>query len=612
MSKPFLRAAFLVLAQRLQEASDLTASDVASRLADQIQDMHRGTGHYAQYHDHAGDGESGDVIYSVDGNTVSAPYEMSKDDAGAAKCYIHSDKATNVVPRTVYEPEADQDELDEYAKMTEAALYTRGPIPLVERNIPKSEREKADNGDFAGKGKSFPILKAEDVMAAFHALGRAGSGNYSTDVIRRNIIKIAKRKGYPLPKSAQEDSDTSSKESRHRTREAKKPMKDCEDCKGSGDCANCDGEGKHDNGKDCADCGGSGDCDTCDGKGQVPMLAKGAKESRSGAAAGVLRLMESVSFPVDIELREAFSVGKKIKIIAPGPGSTAYYTEAALKQAAADKIFHAGLPMRIDHPTKAEESARPEGSVKDWGAVLATDAAWMDAYESAGKDQGPGLYAEIKPFSDHQRTIDEKGPYAGVSIRANGDAVVEAGRVKMKQGLPVLDRFTSAEGCDMVTRAGAGGLFLSESARGARDEESNMNAEEKALLSRLVEKDVRREAIELGARTLEGVALTEAAKMYVVETVIDRGVPKSAGALDTTKFVESINTEARRFGGAIGVGPRVSGMGVAAPAVEITEAQRAARAEAAKADDKRYIEAWAKLMDTDLKIAEFAVRGRAN
>ena len=209
-----LRASFLLVAMKLQEAADLSASDVAARLQDQIGDMHRGTGHYGQYLDHTGDHTSGKVRYSVDGNAVEAPYELSGGEGTAAKAFIHADKAVNVVPRTVWDPEADQDELDQYAQMESAKLYTKGPIPLVERSISKSERDAADSGSFAGKGKSFPILKAEDVDAAFHALGRAGSGNYSTDVIRKNIIKIAKSKGFALPKSAQDEEDKSSESSR--------------------------------------------------------------------------------------------------------------------------------------------------------------------------------------------------------------------------------------------------------------------------------------------------------------------------------------------------------------------------------------------------------------
>lgn len=69
------------------------------------------------------------------------------------------------------------------------------PDELEERTISKEERDKASASDFAGKDRSFPILKPEDVAAAAASLGRAGSDNYSTDQIKANIIRIAKRKG---------------------------------------------------------------------------------------------------------------------------------------------------------------------------------------------------------------------------------------------------------------------------------------------------------------------------------------------------------------------------------------------------------------------------------
>lgn len=63
------------------------------------------------------------------------------------------------------------------------------------RDIPQSERKKRPSSDFAGKGRSFPIIKPADVAAAASSMGRAGSDNYDTATLKRNIIRIAKRKG---------------------------------------------------------------------------------------------------------------------------------------------------------------------------------------------------------------------------------------------------------------------------------------------------------------------------------------------------------------------------------------------------------------------------------
>jgi hypothetical protein len=63
------------------------------------------------------------------------------------------------------------------------------------RDISQKERERLPDADFAGKGTSFPIKKPEDVAAAASSIGRAGAGNYSTDELKANIIRIAYRKG---------------------------------------------------------------------------------------------------------------------------------------------------------------------------------------------------------------------------------------------------------------------------------------------------------------------------------------------------------------------------------------------------------------------------------
>jgi hypothetical protein len=50
----------------------------------------------------------------------------------------------------------------------------------------------------------------------------------------------------------------------------------------------------------------------------------------------------------------------------------------------------------------------------------------------------------------------------------------------------------------------------------------------------------------------------------------------------------------------------------AAPIVEITEAQRQAQTATQKAEEELYRESWATLLDGDTKLAEVAVKGRAN
>ena len=198
-----LRPGIQALAVKLQEQDDgLSNSDVCRWLSDALAS---GSDEYSYYIDHFGDGASGDVIYSCRGDMKRAGYEITKVN-GKMTAQIDFDNAIDVLPRTVYEEEADEE--DHYASM-ESANREGGPlyvkVPVYERFISKDERDAMDSKDFAGKGKSYPIRKAGDVMAAVRSIGRAGSGNYDAGTLKRNIISIAKRKGFgsSLPKAWQ-------------------------------------------------------------------------------------------------------------------------------------------------------------------------------------------------------------------------------------------------------------------------------------------------------------------------------------------------------------------------------------------------------------------------
>ena len=558
----FLRGGFLALAIHLQEAADsgdsLSAGDIRTRLSDAINDAYRGTGKWAYYIDHFGDAESGDVILSCDGDIFRCPYEIT-DTAGAAKCTLDMDNCQDVMPRTVYEPEVD--EADHMAAMAEAQRekHYGASTPLYERFVGKAERAAAGSGDFAGKGKSFPILKPADVSAAAASLGRAGSGNYATDIIKKNIIRIAKAKGWEsqLPKAWQGDG-------------TEKP-----------------------------------------------------KESASGSSG--LRLMESAACE-PINLQESARADYEIKLIAPGKGAMAIYPAEVLKRDGS-KAFPAETKIYLNHPTKVQEKESPGNrDVTRLAGVLTAPAEWKESHP-----KGPGLYSRMKVFADHATGIEEKAKYLAMSIYASGDQAVESsGQKKFRDGLPVLASLHEANpakntnSVDVVPIAGAGGLIVTEAARGAEtqtqeaampftEEEVRLLRESVAANSAttqtLLEAELRRQALVHGAKVYGDLEIKDSTKEYLITKVLERGVPKKGGALDTVKLTESLNAEAKEFSIAMGSGPRVTGMG-AAPVVEITEAQRAAQKAAAEADDKMYQESWASLLGGDLKLAEKAVRGR--
>lgn len=527
-------------------------------------------GEYCYVRDVIGDGESGDVIYCCAGETWRAPYEIGMMN-GKRTCAIDDDQALNVVPRTVYDEEAD--ESDHYAGMTDTETQEAKAMPswmrrmvLTERFVSKAERDAADSGDFAGKGKSFPILKPGDVMAAVRSMGRAGSDNKGTAALKASIIRIAKKKGWAkyLPKAWQSvQSDT------------------------------------------------------------------GASESTASEVVprGTLVLQESAEAAEAIVLTEARS-DYPVRLISAGKGSTAWYPKEVL-QRDGPKVFKAGMHMYVNHPTAAEEAARPEGNWEKLAAVLTEDARWDD-----NGPKGPALYSRMKVFSDHGTAVEEKAPYTGVSIRANGNAVMEGRNAVMKEGVPLLAALTSAASVDIVTHAGARGMILTESAVNANQQEVvDMTPEEikklvesavatavaavSAPVQGLTQRALRGDAMVEANRILKTVSLGEISKQRIVEAAL-REIPQKDGELDGEKFSELVIAEAKREGAYVaqltGSG-RVTGMGEGIGLVpdkaerkRLKEAEKAER-KAGKRSLKEAARAWEEI-GLDPKAAERAAEGR--
>jgi len=173
-----------------------------------------------------------------------------------------------------------------------------------------------------------------------------------------------------------------------------------------------------------------------------------------------------------------------LKLIAPGKGSSGYYTSEVLKRDG-PKVFKKGLHNFIDHPTPQEEAERPEGSITNLGSTLVEDAYWRDNYvdPKTSKDAGPGLYARAKVTPAFRETLDTIADTIGTSIRAWGQA--RMGQIGDFKG-PIVETIKGAKSADYVTLPGAGGKVLSlvESARQAQqrsNEDMGVNEEIAAL-----------------------------------------------------------------------------------------------------------------------------------
>jgi hypothetical protein len=149
------------------------------------------------------------------------------------------------------------------------------------------------------------------------------------------------------------------------------------------------------------------------------------------------------------------------RVIVEGVSSNGnHYTEAALQSVGG--VF-LGKPIYVDHPTRTEETDRPERSVRDLVGRLPDNPG--DFYVDTVKE---GPFAGRKATFFRNGVLSKTADWLGTLIRERiaGDMSINAigrGRGGPNQTFTV-EAFTDATSLDFVTRAGAGGQGLLESA----------------------------------------------------------------------------------------------------------------------------------------------------
>lgn len=321
-----------------------------------------------------------------------------------------------------------------------------------------------------------------------------------------------------------------------------------------------------------------------------------------------------------IPLREG-AVGQDgtayLKLIAPGWGSSGYYSAEVLKRDG-PKCFTNGTKNYWNHQTAAEESERPEGDLRDLASVLTEDAR----YEENGP-AGAGLYAKAKVFEMFRQPVDELAKSIGMSIRATGKA--KEGKAEGKSG-PIIQELNRGISVDYVTTPGAGGkiLQLFEAARKRTEPQPKEAATEMdaAEMKKLLEannaaiqtsiQEANKPLIESNRKLAQRLAASES-RTIIQEALKDLRLPQTAkdrieskvsavapitesGDLDTAKLklvIEAAIKEAGDDLAALGL-PIVIGQGSGSG--ELTEAQR---------KDMREAEA----KETDQLAARLGLRG---
>lgn len=302
-----------------------------------------------------------------------------------------------------------------------------------------------------------------------------------------------------------------------------------------------------------------------------------------------------------------------IKVIAPGWGSSGYYPADVLERDG-PKVFAKGTHMYLDHPTDAEESDRPERSVKDLAAALTSDARW----EASGK-AGPGLYADAQVFEPFRPFINEASQHIGVSIRAMGAA--ESGTAEGRSG-PIIKKLSAARSIDFVTAAGAGGkilqLYEAATRRNSKPGVDPMIQIEEKELTALRESAERTKRLEETINIRDGQAivtrevakhqtLPELTRARLIEqlTAMPFNVPMKDGKIDeaaiVTRVKEAAEKEKTYLTEVLGLG-RVVGMGG-------TSAADSGAAEEVKESEAIMLDAF-KGMGMTESAAKLAVKGR--
>ncbi len=342
-------------------------------------------------------------------------------------------------------------------------------------------------------------------------------------------------------------------------------------------------------------------------------LPKSAQESLPARES--LRLVESqngMGFLETLRLREGARTSYPVLMITPGTGASAHYSPEVLKKAAGDGKFPAKTFMYWNHPTDAEESARPEGNLDDLAAVTTSPGVWN---ENGAK--GPGIYANAKPMADYAEKIESRAPHVGLSIRAGG---TKSGKVV--NGKPDLASIDYVESVDYVTRAGRGGMALAESEKFTQllesfneGEVSDMDAAEikklqeshaasLALIEKLQRRALRADALELAGAILGTTSLDEAQRKFVANLVVEREIPVKEGALDAPKFTEAINAAASAYSATLPATGGVRGLGAPGPTLIHESAEvKAAREANLKESQARQVQAL-----VDLGLSEKAAK----
>lgn len=145
-----------------------------------------------------------------------------------------------------------------------------------------------------------------------------------------------------------------------------------------------------------------------------------------------------------------------VHIIAPGWGSSGFYSEKVLRKACEAGVYPEGMHMHIDHPTRTAAKEQPARTIKG-ESPLAAILTKAGHYEAAGWD-GPGVYAQARVLPQFVEDIKAMDGHIGISHYVSG--VSEMGEADGRKG-PIITELLADDlnTVDFVTVPGAGGHY---------------------------------------------------------------------------------------------------------------------------------------------------------
>lgn len=275
-----------------------------------------------------------------------------------------------------------------------------------------------------------------------------------------------------------------------------------------------------------------------------PVPASLIEPPEPAGASGAMTEAETIAITGDIvplvEKAVASDGTIPIKIIAPGWGSSGYYTERVLTRDI-PAAFPVGTKMYWNHPTVTEAVERPERDLRDLVAKTVSTPIWR-----ADGPAGPGMYADAQVYEGWRAPVDDLAADIGLSIIAAGYA--KTGEAEGRSG-PIIEQIVRGESIDFVTTPGAGGKILTQFAEAARSQPAASQQEHTMTLEELerriaqLEADNARLREAADARTAEASRLREAQMLARTREIVSATLQANDELLPVTRdrlFAEAI------------------------------------------------------------------------